>query len=140
MKKLIALFLFYLVSCNKTSENKNIIPDLHFTKVWKTPTSELTKIELPSNIDLDTIEGNHKTIDFTIKNTGNKILKSLFIKPPCSCIQMPEYDSVLQPKKEQKISVNMSINEIGNFYLPVTVYGTFYPFKRVFYVEGYRKS
>lgn len=53
---------------------------------------------------------------------------------------MPEYDSVLQPKKEQKISVNMSINEIGNFYLPVTVYGTFYPFKRVFYVEGYRKS
>lgn len=139
MKKILILSLIYMVSCNEKVHYENP-PDPHFTKVWKTPDNQLTKIELPANIVLDTIEGDHKVINFSIKNVGNQDLKSLYIKPPCSYIKMPKYDSIMPKGTEQNISINLSIKQLGNFYEPITVYGTFYPYKRIFFVEGYRKK
>jgi hypothetical protein len=136
------LLLIYSCEKRKTPFNKNykVIADKTFQKLSKTPDDQLTKIEFPTNINLDTIESDHKVVNFTIKNVGKKNLHSLFIKPPCSCIEMPKYDTVMLPNTEQNFAINMSFNQLGNFYVPITVYGNFYPFKKIIFVEGYRRK
>ena len=136
------LLLFYSCEKRKIPFNKNykVIADKTFQKLSKIPDDQLTKLEFPTNINLDTIESDHKVVNFTIKNVGKKNLHSLFIKPPCSCIEMPKYDTVMLPNTEQNFAINMSFNQLGNFYVPITVYGNFYPFKKIIFVEGYRRK
>ncbi len=147
MKKNLIIFpliLLLLYSCEKRkipfNKNYKVIADKIFQKLSKTPDNQLTKIEFPTNINLDTIDSDHKIIKFAIQNVGNKNLHSLFIKPPCSCIEMPKYDTVMLPNTKQSIEINMSFNQLGNFYVPITVYGNFYPFKKIIFVEGYRRK
>lgn len=142
MRKEILYVLFLVFFSCKEKSNTNVFDlnknDKIYTKASKIPASQLTKIEIPQYIDLDTIQGNQKIVDITIKNKGSKKLTSLFIKPPCSCIEMPKYDTVLNPNESQTISINMKFDEVGNFYEPVTIYGSFYPYIKKVYIEGYR--
>lgn len=145
MKTYICIFFLFLLSCkeekitNKSRFNlKN--SDEIYKKISKIPDNQLTKIEIPEFIDLDTINGDNKTVNITIRNKGNRNLTSLTIKPPCSCNEVSKYDSVMLPNTSQTFSVNMKFDKIGNFYQGITVYGSFYPYIKKIYVEGYRKK
>jgi len=46
----------------------------------------------------------------------------------------------MHPNAERKLAINMSFNQLGNFYVPITIYGNFYPFKKIIFVEGYRRK
>lgn len=145
MKTYISIFFLCLLSCkeekitNKSRFNlKN--SDEIYKKISKIPDNQLTKIEIPEFIDLDTINGDNKTVNITIRNKGSRNLTSLTIKPPCSCNEVSKYDSVMLPNTSQTFSVNMKFDKIGNFYQGITVYGSFYPYIKKIYVEGYRKK
>lgn len=145
MKNIFFIIFVTLLSCKqeKTTNNNQFDlkkSDKDYKRVSKILENQLTKIDIPQFIDLDTIESNHKLINLTIKNKGKRNLTSLFIKPPCSCIQMPEYDSIMLPNESQTISIDMTFDEVGNFYRPITIYGNFYPYIKKVYVEGYRKK
>ncbi|MCF2219729.1 DUF1573 domain-containing protein [Chryseobacterium sp. PS-8] len=145
MKKYAIVAFVFLLSCKEEkkvkSNNFNLKNnDEIYKRVSKIPESQLTKIEIPEFIDLDTIEGDHKKIDITIKNIGQRNLRSLIVKPPCSCNEISKYDSIMLPSQSQTISVNMKFEKLGNFYQGITVYGSFYPYIKKIYIEGYRKK
>lgn len=144
-KYFFAIFILGLFSCKEDGKESNIAFDLKkndqiYNRVSKIPENQLTEIEIPQYIDLDTIKDNHKMVNITIRNKGVKNLSSLFIKPPCSCIQMPKYDSIMLPNESQTLSIDVKFDEIGNFYKPITIYGSFYPYIKKIYVEGYRSK
>jgi len=145
MKKYICLLLIGLLSCKQEKNiQKNRLDqktrDEIYEKVSHIPDHQLTKIEIPEFIDLDTIEGDQKNISFTIKNKGGRNLTSFVIKPPCSCNELSKYDSIMLPHTSQNISVNMKFNKVGNFYEGITLYGSFYPYMKKVYVEGFRRK
>lgn len=80
-------------------------------KVSKIPDRQLTKIEVPEFIDLDTIEGNSN-----IKNKGHRNLTSFVVKPPCYCNEVSKYDSIMLPNTSQTFTINMKFEKTGDFY------------------------
>jgi len=131
------LLLVILFSCNKKPIHKLV--DTDYEKMSKIEDGNLTKIEVPYLISLDTIDENEKKITIKIKNTGKKDLRPLKLKFHCSCITPPKYDSVIKSGKEQDITMDFPIDKKGNFSYPIYVYGNFYPYNRTILVEGYRK-
>lgn len=132
------LLLVILLSCNKKPTHK--LTDKDYEKMSKIKDENLTKIVVPAIISLDTINDNEKEIVITIKNVGKKDLKSLVVRPYCSCINVPKYDSVIKPQTDQRITLNIPIDEKGNFSKPIFIYGNFYPYIRTILIEGYRKN
>lgn len=145
MKKYIYIILPFLLSCK---QEKNIQAesfdlkknDKIYERLSKLPDNQLTKIDMPTFIDLDTIEGDNKTINIDIKNVGKNKLNFLHIKPPCSCNTISKYDSIILPTNSQSISINMKFDKVGNFYQGITVYGSFFPYIKKIYVQGYRRE
>lgn len=138
------IFLIILVSCTENTKtiikDKSLVDDKRYQKLSKLNEKQLTKIQYQSTINLDTISTDEKNIDLIISNEGNISLKNFYIKPYCTCIQLPKYDSIMKAKTKQTISFKIPINNIGNFYFPIIIYGNFYPGMRTIYVEGYRKK
>lgn len=145
MKKYAIMTSLLLLSCKEEKKIKDNGFNLKnsdeiYTRVSKIPDNQLTKIEIPEFIDLDTIEGESKKIDITIKNKGARKLTSFIVKPPCSCNKVSKYDSIMLPNTSQTFAVNMKFDKIGNFYQGITIYGSFYPYIKKIYIEGYRKK
>ncbi|GAA4156177.1 hypothetical protein GCM10022217_14950 [Chryseobacterium ginsenosidimutans] len=145
MKNYIYVIFIFFLSCKeekivKSTNNFNLKnSDEIYKKISKIPDNQLTKIEIPEFIDLDTIEGNSKLVSITIKNKGHHNLTSFVVKPPCSCNEVSKYDSLMLPNTSQTFTVNMKFDKIGNFYQGITLYGSFYPYIKKVYVEGYRR-
>ncbi|PTT71423.1 MULTISPECIES: DUF1573 domain-containing protein [unclassified Chryseobacterium] len=145
MKKYSCILFILFLSCKEEKKVKNNGFNLKnsdeiYRKVSKIPDNQLTKIDVPEFIDLDTIEGDSKKIDITIKNKGQRSLTSLIVKPPCSCNEVSKYDSIMLPNQSQTISVNMKFEKLGNFYQGISIYGSFYPYIKKVYIEGYRRK
>lgn len=146
MKNYIFIIFALFLSCKeeKSVKNKSNFnlkdSDEIYKKVSKIPDNQLTKIDIPEFIDLDTIEGSSKIVNITIKNKGQRNLTSLTVKPPCSCNEVSRYDSIMLPNTSQTFTVNMKFDKVGNFYQGVTIYGSFYPYIKKVYIEGYRRK
>ena len=48
------------------------------------------------------------TVEYSIRNDGNKRLTILFVKPSCSCLT-PVFDSIIEPGKTGKVRVNVNL-------------------------------
>jgi len=144
MKNYIYVIFVFFLSCKEekiVKSNFNLKnSDEVYKKVSKIPDGQLTKIEVPEFIDLDTIEGNSKIVNITIKNKGHRNLTSFVVKPPCSCNEVSKYDSIMLPNTSQTFTINMKFEKTGNFYQGVTLYGNFYPYIKKVYIEGYRRK
>ena len=132
------LLLTLTVSCNKNSVKiENIEKEI--TRFSKLKDNQLTKINIPSIIELDTIENDMKKITIKISNVGKVNLNPLIVRFHCQCVSSPIYDSILKPNETRLINVDFPIDKKGNFSYPIWVYGNFYPYIKTIYVEGYRK-
>jgi Protein of unknown function (DUF1573) len=145
MKKYIFISIICILSCKEEKSLKNDSFNLKnsdelYKKTSKISDRELTKIDIPEFIDLDTIEGETKEVNITIKNKGPRKLTSFIVKPPCSCNKVSKYDSIMLPNTSQTFTVSMKFDKIGNFYQGITLYGSFYPYIKKIYIEGYRRK
>ncbi|MEC5395333.1 DUF1573 domain-containing protein [Bergeyella sp. RCAD1439] len=101
---------------------------------------ELSKIDLEAFYDLDTIKTNILKQNIPVKNIGEKVIKNIYIKTTCDCTTTNNYKKVLQPNETDTLKIVINISkEKGYFSKKVIVYGTFYPYKRVIEIIGYRK-
>lgn len=76
MKKYIFISIICILSCKEEKSLKNDSSNLKnsdelYKKTSKIPDRELTKIDIPEFIDLDTIEGDTKEVNITIKKIGS---------------------------------------------------------------------
>lgn len=144
MKNYICILFICLLSCEGKRTDKPITnlknSDEIYKKVSNIPDNKLTKIDIPEFIDLDTIDVDSKMVTITIKNKGQRNLTNLTIKPPCSCNEVSKYDNTILPAVSQTITINMKFDKIGNFYQGISVYGSFYPYLKKIYIEGFRKK
>jgi len=140
----ICILFICLLSCEGKRTDKPITnlknSDEIYKKVSNIHDNKLTKIDIPEFIDLDTIDVDSKMVTITIKNKGQCNLTNLTIKPPCSCNEVSKYDNIMLPAASQTITVNMTFDKIGNFYQGISVYGSFYPYIKKIYIEGFRKK
>jgi archaellum component FlaF (FlaF/FlaG flagellin family) len=144
MKNYAIIAFVFLLSCKEAKNEKSNHVNLKnsdeiYKRVSKIPDSLLTKIEIPELIDLDTIENSSAMVNITIKNKGSRTLTSFIVKPPCACNDVSKYDSIMAPHQSQTITVNMKFDTVGNFYQGITIYGSFYPYIKKIYIQGFRR-
>ncbi|MBV8325021.1 DUF1573 domain-containing protein [Chryseobacterium sp.] len=131
-----------VLSCNKTPKPViHLSEDQEMKKYEKYDKSQLGKIQLNSFYDVDTIRSSVVKIDVPVYNSGTKTINDLFLKTTCDCTGVHDYKKTLLPgqKDTLKLSIDLS-KERGYFSKKVILYGTFYPYKRVIEVIGYRSK
>lgn len=139
MKYYILFIAFLFLSCNK-NKKPELTKDKDLMAFSNLKESDLTKVEITPIIDLDTINEESKKVEFQVKNIGEKDLNPLIIKPTCTCIIVSKYNKVVKPNQEQRISVNVPIEEFGNFSKTIFVYGNFFPYMQRVNIIGYRRK
>ncbi|MFZ4107000.1 DUF1573 domain-containing protein [Flavobacterium sp.] len=131
----ILLTLLTLVSCFKYKEE-----DREYNELKKLPNEKLTKLELVNYINMDTVNEKIFKTSFKMKNSGNRVMKNVFIKGICSCTTFSDYKKTLLPNEEQTIDVTIDLaEEKGNFLKEIFLYGTFYPYSRKIQIVGFKK-
>ena len=141
MKIIKYLLVFSLISCNKPEK-----PIIHLTednelkKYEKFDKQELGKIQIESFYDLDTLESMIVKQNIPIKNIGKKKIIDLHLKTTCDCTTTGNYKKTLQPNETDTLNVSIDLSkEKGYFSKKIILYGTFYPYKRVVEIVGYKK-
>ncbi|PKP15727.1 MAG: hypothetical protein CVU07_09195 [Bacteroidetes bacterium HGW-Bacteroidetes-23] len=132
---ILILALFLVISCIKYKE-----VDLEYDELKELPNDRLTKLELVSYVNMDTVNSQIFETSFKMKNVGTKTMKNIFIKGNCGCTTIADYKNVLRPNEEQNIQITIDLEkEKGNFLKEVFLYGTFYPYQRKIQIVGYKK-
>ena len=89
---------------------------------------------------MDTIETNVIKQNIPILNTGRKIIKDLYLKTTCDCTTVNDYKKTLLPNEGDTLKIAIDVSkENGYFSKKVILYGTFYPYKRIIEVIGFKK-
>lgn len=132
----IVLICLILFSCNRNKEESK--EDIEKT-LLSIPQEKYTKIESPSEIDVDTIKGDSFDTEMTIKNIGNQTLTNLLIKTTCSCTTLTKYPSELKSGDSTKVKLKIEINKKGYFCKKVYLYGSFNPLFKVVNITGYKQ-
>ena len=132
--QIILCSILLLSSCNYRQVDK----ELEVLK--KISNKKLTKLELISYINMDTVNSKIIKTSFKMKNVGINSMDSIFIKGICSCTTFTEYKKKLFPNEEQTIGITIDLaQEKGNFLKEIFLYGTFYEYQRKIQIIGYRK-
>ena len=132
--QIILCLIFLFTSC----KYKQVDKELEVLKQF--PNNKLTKLELVSYINMDTVNSKIFKTSFKMKNVGTKSMDSIFIKGICICTTLTDYKKTLLPNEEQTIGITVDLaEEKGNFLKEIFLYGTFYPYQRKIQIVGYRK-
>jgi hypothetical protein len=100
---------------------------------------QITRIELPSVIELGTLKGNEIEGEFKVKNIGNYDLTELSISGDCSCTTIEFSSKDLAKGKSSIVYYKIDLSEEnGWFNKTITLQGSFYPYKRFVSLEGYK--
>lgn len=140
-KNILYLFLYLLISCTK-----NEIPIVHLNqdaeikRYEKLDKNNLGKISMEGFHDLDTVSTNLIKLNVPLKNIGNKNIQQLFLKTTCDCTGVKDYKKNLDPNETDTLKIAIDITkEKGYFTKKAILYGSFYPYKRVIEVVGYKQ-
>lgn len=125
-----------LLSCNN---NKIILNDDVFVRHQKIKQKDYTKVKIPYEFDMDSIDKNEIEFDLPVKNIGTKNLTDLVVKTTCDCTTLNDYPKTLKPNQEIKVKVKINIDEQGYFSKRILVYGSFNPLVHVVSIDGYKK-
>jgi len=132
--QIILCLIFLFTSC----KYKQVDKELEVLKQF--PNNKLTKLELVSYINMDTVNSKIFKTSFKMKNVGTKSMDSIFTKGICICTTLTDYKKTLLPNEEQTIEITVDLaEEKGNFLKEIFLYGTFYPYQRKIQIVGYRK-
>jgi hypothetical protein len=132
--QIILCLIFLFTSC----KYKQVDKELEVLKQF--PNNKLTKLELVSYINMDTVNSKIFKTSFKMKNVGTKSMDSIFIKGICICTTLTDYKKTLLPNEEQTIEITVDLaEEKGNFLKEIFLYGTIYPYQRKIQIVGYRK-
>jgi hypothetical protein len=114
--------------------------DTRYSKLKKTKTEEIGKICVNTIIDVGRVKENHINIDIPVINCGTVIIKNFEVVSTCDCTTLNTIPTQIQSKDSLIIKAKIDISEEKKYFRKlIFLYGTFYPFVREIYVEGYKE-